>query len=145
MIKNIKKLLRVVGIVGVTASGIFGGYKGCSYFVQEIKEQERSVDNPYAYNYTGFIDNEYVTFNKFLSPQATLIIERPCGRTTIYKTFNERGQNLNIEAVYIYNKDTLEKKVDLESEEGISEIWSIRQKEFNDYLLKIYKIKYPKE
>jgi|SRR3989344_2285744 len=145
MKNNIKKTVYVLTTAGIIAGGVFGGYKGCSYLVQKVKEQERSADNPYAYNYDGFIGNEYITFHKMLKPQATLIIESLDGKTIVYETFNERGQNLNVEAVYVYNNNKLEKKVDLESEEGRSEIWSIRQKEFNDYLLKIYRIKYPKD
>lgn len=136
----IKKSLSALCISIAIVGGGFGAFKGCSHLKRE--SYKRDIFYAHTYGYAGFIEDEYVTFEKGLSPWAQLRVERPDGRTTIYNTINQEGRNLNVEAVYVINRNELEKKIDLESEKGRLEILSIRQKEFYEYLAKIYEIKY---
>ena len=146
--RSLNKILLTVGLVGIIGCGVLAVNKGCQYIKQELIKQARDLDNPYAYNFSGFIGEQYVTFNKFLRPQSTLRIETQEGQLIVYETpepsFLLQPDELKVATVSFYKHGSLERKVTLESEDGRLEITTKLQLEFNRYLNEIYRKKFSK-
>lgn len=118
--------------------------RACSYLVQKEREWEKNPSNPVAYNYAGFAGKDYLIFDTGLSHISSLRVSKSNGQDIFYETSGNPSGDFNLESVYFYSNNVLQRKVESDSEAGKLEIATERQLEFMEYLSKIYKLKYGK-
>jgi hypothetical protein len=140
----VKKVLATLCTAGVIAGIGFVGVKGCDYVGKKMQEQKTKPQNSHAYDYRGFIGNDYVIYESppFSNRNCVLLVARPDKSEIIYHV----GNDLRVTSIFVYKDDNLESKMDFESKEG--DIWANRQLqtqkqiELDTYLAEIYKRKY---
>ena len=140
----VQKTARTLCLVGILSGMGFGVFKGCQYLNKVQIQQMTDPQNSHAYDYRGFIGNDYVIYESppFHNRGCVLLVARPDKSEIIYHV----GNNLRVTSIFVYTDDNLESKIDFESKEG--DIWANRQLqtqkqiELDTYLAEIYKRKY---